>query len=186
MNEHAIVRGMLLRIGEDAPASSPLAKALQGWAKNNGAWLIARSAATLGWGALLAALGEARAPSEARPRVLDLAEALGELLALDQLDARLLQVVVAVDRLPRPAAVARMAGQHAQDLPALIGHLVGFGAHEAESRVRRSPVLQLGLARFVASRQGHIELDLDWMLTRLLDRAPTDANDIVNALAGPR
>lgn len=186
MDEHAIVRGMLLRTGEDAPASAPLAKALHGWAKNNGSWLIGRSAAKLGWGALLAALVEARAPAEVRPRVLSLAEELGELLALEPLDAALLQAVIAVDRLPRPAAVARIAAQHGQDLPALVGYLVGVGMHEAESRVRRSPVLQLGLARFVASRQGHVELDLDWMLTRLLDRAPAHAVDIIDALAGPR
>lgn len=186
MDEHAIVRSMLLRIGEDAPASFPLAKALHGWAKQYGAWLIGRSAVKLGWGALLTALGEERPPAEARPRVLDLAAALGELLVLEPLDAALLQVVIAIDRLPRPAAVARIAAQHGQDLPALVGNLVGLGAHEAEGRVRRSPVLQLGLARFVASRQGHVELDLDWMLTRLLDRAPTDAADIVDALAGRR
>lgn len=186
MDEHAIVRSMMLRIGEDAPAFSPLAKALHGWAKQYGAWLIGRSAVKLGWGALLTALGEARAPAETQPRVLDLAAALGELLVLEPLDAALLQVVIAIDRLPRPGAVARIAAQHGQDLPALVGNLVGLGAHEAESRVRRSPVLQLGLARFVASRQGHVELDLDWMLTRLLDRAPSDAADIVDALAGPR
>ena len=186
MDEHAIVRGMLLRIGEDAPASSPLAKALQGWAKHNGAWLIGRSAAKLGWGALLAALAEPRAPFEPRPRMIELAAALGELLALAPFDAGLLEVVVAVDRLARPAGLARIAAQHGQDLPALVGHLAGADPNEAESCVRRSPVLQLGLARFVASRQGHVELDLDWMLTRLLDRAPTDATDIVDALAGQR
>jgi SpoVK/Ycf46/Vps4 family AAA+-type ATPase len=177
---------MLLRIGEDAPASSPLAKALQGWAKQHAPWLIGRSAAKLNWAALLAGLADAWAPSERRPQALELSRALGALLALDPFDAALLEVVVAVDRLPRPAAIARIATQHGHDLPALIGHLVGAAPTEAESRVRRSPVLRLGLARFVTSRQGHVELDLDWMLTRLLDRAPTEAADIVDALAGPR
>jgi len=186
MDEHAIVRGMLLRIGEEASASSPLVKALLAWAKQHASWLIGRSAAKLGWGSLLTALAEAQAPPERRPQALELAGALGELLQLAPFDADLLTIAVAVDRLPRPAAVARIVAQHGQDLPALVGLLAGAAPDEAESRVRRSPVLRLGLARFVASRQGHVELDLDWMLTRLLDHAPTETADIVDALAGPR
>lgn len=186
MDEHAIVRRMLLRMGGEASASSPLVKALLAWAKQHGGWLIGRSAAKLGWGALLASLAEVQAPRERRPQALELAGALGQLLELPPFDADLLTIAVAVDRLPRPAAVARIVAQHGQDLPALIGLLASAAPNEAEGRVRRSPVLRLGLARFVASRQGHVELDLDWMLTRLLDRAPTEAADIVDALAGPR
>src|ERR1044072_9469888 len=92
MDEHAIVRGILLRAGEGASATSPLAKALLGWARQNGAWLIGRSAAKLRWGPFLAALAERPALRDRRPHALDLAAALGGLLALDPFDARLLEI----------------------------------------------------------------------------------------------
>lgn len=186
MDEHDIVRGMMLRIGEGALASSPLAKALREWAQQHGQWLIGRAATKLRWSELLAAVAKAGKAGERPAQAIELAAALADLLALDRFDADLLTAIVAIDRLPRAAAIARIAAQHGWDLPALVGVLAGAAPTEAESRVRRSPVLQLGLLRFVTSRQGHAEVDLDWALTRLLDHAPSATTDIIDVLAGPR
>lgn len=186
MTEHDIVRGLLLRLGSEASARSPLAKALREWIAPNAQWLIGRSVAKMRWQELLAAIDDARAPPEQRSSLLELGEALGNLLAFEPFDARLLTIIIAVDRLRRPAGVARIAEQNRHDVPALLGMLAGAAPDEAEACVRRSPILRLGLARFIENRQGTTEIDLDWTVTRLLDRGPASAGEMVEALAGPR
>jgi hypothetical protein len=153
MDEHRIVRGMLLRIGRGVPRRRR---------SRSGAHLGAAACrladrprveqAALGGAAR--GVAAARTPDERRPHALQLSDELGRLLALEPFDAELLALMVAGDRLPRVAALARIAIQHGHDLPALLGELAGAEPNEAERAVRRSPVLRLGLVRFAANRQG--------------------------------
>jgi SpoVK/Ycf46/Vps4 family AAA+-type ATPase len=188
MDEFSIVRSGLLRIGQGVRPSSPLAEVLLEWALPHQEWLTgappAEAAAALG--DLLAAVASAPARDEPRPHVLQLADALGEVLALGPEDRALLVVLIAADRFPRLSGLLRVAVGHGFDLPELLGELAGFAPHEAMRVVRRSAALRLGLVSFRANRQGHVELDLSWTLERFLDRAPAAGDAAVDLLVGPR
>lgn len=189
MDEHHIVRGMLLRIGRGIPASAPLAIAVIEWARPHSAWLLGDGPAAadeLGWEALLTGVEAARSAEEPCPHAMAMADALAELLALMPVDAALLGLMIACDRLPRVAALAGIAVRHGLDLPVLLGELAGAAPHDAERAVRRSPVLRLGLVGFVANRQGVVEVDFRWALERLLDRAPTAGREMIDWLVGHR
>ena len=185
MDEHAIVRSMLLRVAGGVPASAPLAKAVLDWAQPHAEWLVPGHDDELTWDALLGSLAEPRT-SSLRPQVLEVTDALAELLALTPLDAALLQLMVACDRLPRVGALARVAARHGHDLPALLGELAGAMPHEADRAVRRSVPVRLDLASFLANRQGEVEVSIRWTLERLLDRAPVSGEAVLDALIGQR
>ncbi|WP_326522778.1 AAA family ATPase [Sphingomonas sp.] len=174
---------MLLRIAADMPAPSPLAKAVLEWAHANAGWLAPERRDDLDWVALLASVAERRGDA-ARAHVLDLADALAGLLGLSPVDAALLRLMIACDRLPRVDALARIAGRHGHDLPTLLGELAGMPGSDAARGVRRSAVVRLGLADFTTNRQGEIEVAIRWTLERLLDRAPGTGAAMMEALVG--
>jgi SpoVK/Ycf46/Vps4 family AAA+-type ATPase len=186
MDELQLVRGLVLRIGRGVPASAPLAKALLEWAAPHCAWLGVRADRKDGWRALLRAAASDRPCADPLPHVLALAQDLAGALAFEEFDARLLGVMVAVDRLSRLATLATVAARHGMDLPALLGELAGAEPLDAARCVRRSPLLRLGLVNFRANRQGIVEVDLGWTLERLLDRAPGLDETMIDMLVGPR
>lgn len=184
MDEYAIVRSLLLRTVEGLPASAPPARAALEWAQQHAEWLLPGHEGELAFEAVLAGL---HAPRIAiRAQALDLAEALARQLGFGSFDAALLRLAVACDRLPRVGAAARLAGRFGHDLPLLLGELAGAAPHDAERLVRRSAVVRLGLAGFVANRQGEVEVELRWALERLLDRAPGTGPEMMDALIGKR
>ncbi|MBB5716474.1 AAA family ATPase [Sphingomonas aerophila] len=185
MDEYAIVRSMLLRVAGGVPATAPLAKAVLEWAQPHAEWLVPACEDELTWDALLTRVAEPRAPT-ARPQVLELAEALAELLALAPFDAALLRLMVACDRLPRVGALGRLASRHGYDLPLLLGEIAGAVPEEADRAVRRSVPVRLDLSSFVANRQGEVEVSICWTLERLLDRAPVGGEAMLDALVGQR
>lgn len=154
MDEHHIVRSMLLRIGRGHPATSSIAKAITEWAQPHAAWLTgaapeALADGTLGWDALMAGIATEAPPGDCvRPHALLLAAALARLLAFEPVDSALLELMVACDRLSRVSALAEIASQNGHELPALLGVLAGVEAHDAERVVRQSPVLRLDLVNF--------------------------------------
>ena len=187
MTERDIVRGMLLRITRGVPVSASLAKAVLEWAEPHRAWLTGcESDDALDWTDLVAALANERPSDEARPHVLLVADRLAGLLALEPVDAALLALVVACDRLPRVATLAKVASAHGHDLPALLGMMAGAEPCEAERVVRRSAVLKLGLAAFRANRLGEVGVDVRWTLERLLDRSPGQEDAMLDTLVGAR
>ncbi|CAN5888791.1 hypothetical protein BH11PSE6_BH11PSE6_13700 [soil metagenome] len=187
MDEQDIVRGMLLRISRGIAASTPLATAVLHWAEPHRAWLTGSEGDdALDWPALLGAVTAAARSGEARPHALLLADRLAELLMLPPVDTALLTLIVACDRLPRVAALAKIAGQHGHDLPMLLGMLASAEPNEADRVVRQSAVLKLGLAAFRANRQGEVEVDVRWTLERLLDRAPAQGEAMIDTLVGAR
>jgi SpoVK/Ycf46/Vps4 family AAA+-type ATPase len=185
MDEHSIVRSLLLRAAGGLPASAPLARALRDWAMPHAEWLMSDSASDLAWESLLAGLAKSRA-AEAPPQVLELADSLATLLALAPFDALLLRLMVACDRLPRVSTLAKVIGQHGHHLPTMLGEAAGAEPHQAEGRVRRSAPIRLDLAGFIVNRQGEIEVAVRWPLERLLDRAPNSGPEMLEALVGKR
>ena len=186
MDEQDIVRGMLLRISRGIAASTPLATAVLHWAEPHRVWLTGSEGDALDWPTLLGAATAAPPTGEARPHALLLAEQLAELLMLTPVDSALLALIIACDRLPRVATLAKISGQHGHDLPMLLGMLAGAEPNEADRVVRQSAVLKLGLAAFRANRQGEVEVDVRWTLERLLDRAPAQGEAMIDTLVGAR
>lgn len=179
MNEWTIVRSLALWIG--AAGDARLARALDGWADTHADWLGLTDARD--WNAACIALAQP-ADADATPHVLAVADVLAGSLALEAFDAALLRWLVAVDRLPRVATLARLWSEHGRDLPGLLGELAGASAMEADRAVRRSAPLRLGLATFRVNRQGVVEVDIRWPLERLLDRASADRESVLATLVG--
>lgn len=188
MDEHFIVRSMLLRIGRGRPATSSIAKAVTEWAQPHRDWLLpdAPTDAELGWDAMIAGVAAEALPGDGvRPHALSLAAALARLLDFGSVDSALLELIVACDRLSRVSSLTEIAAQHGHELPALLGELAGIEPHDAERVVRQSPVLRLDLVNFYVNRRGIIEVDIRWPFERLLDRAPGCGPEMVDTLVGP-
>lgn len=188
MDEHQIVRSMLLRIGRGSPATSSIAKAVTEWAQPHRDWLLAgaRIDGELDWDTLLGAAEQTEAENGTRPHALILATELAHLLGLGAIDHALLTLMVACDRLPRVATLVEIASRHGHDLPTLLGTLAGASPHDAERAVRQSAVLRLGLVGLTADWQGIVDVAIQWPLERLLDRAPASDSGMIDALVGPR
>jgi AAA+ superfamily predicted ATPase len=185
MDELDIVRGMMLRTAGALPATAPFAKALLEWAEPHRPWLLPEMEGEWSWEGLLAGLA-ARRGEPVRAEALDLAGALARLLGLSPVDAALLRLMVACDRLPRVGALARLLSRHGQDLPRLLGEVAGAGAEDAERAARRGAVTRLGLACFTATREGEANVEVRWTLQRLLDRAPASEEAMLDTLVGQR
>ncbi|MFT3996096.1 MAG: ATP-binding protein [Asticcacaulis sp.] len=188
MNEHFIARSLLLRIARDiAPDTTP-AKRLLSWLENNAVWLIGPDF-TVGEvfdrAAFLTALENAPISADPRPRVLDLADELGALLRLSAFDARLFTLMVACERLPRLDGLLCDLAEYMRDFPAILGEVAGADPLEAAMQVRRSDVLKLGLISFTTRPRFDNPVDINWTLTRVLDRDPGD-EALMTALIGPR
>jgi hypothetical protein len=188
MNEHSIVRSLVLRIARDLAPNSIPTQRLTTWAGAHATWLLGEALPTDSkpdWAQLLTKLENAPVPQEARPRVLDLADELGRLLHFAPFDARLLTLMIACDRLPRIADMLDGVADHIRDFPAVLGELAGADALEAGRRVRGSDVLKLGLITFGIRARNDDPIEMRWPLTRILDREPAP-EALAEALAGRR
>ncbi|ESQ81864.1 hypothetical protein AEAC466_20080 [Asticcacaulis sp. AC466] len=188
MNEHSIVRSVMLRIARDIAPKSVPANQLIAWAGLNAQWVLGDETIAdkkPGWKTFLASLEAAPANNAPRPAVLELADELGRLLHFAPFDARLLTLMIACDRLPRLADLLCVMGPHVRDLPAVLGELAGADAADAARHVRRSEVLKLGLVAFSARTRHDGPIDIRWPLARVLDRDPAPET-LGEALTGPR
>lgn len=188
MNEFQIVRSMLLHMGKNASAEAPIAKALKEWTLNNMGWLDlgVRKKKMKDWIALMEAVRHWCLPETPTPYVMQLTDGLADILALDEQDHVLLALLIACDRLPHVNALTGIASSSGLDLPILLGELSGAENHDAIRFVRRSPVLRLGLVEFQTNRYGETQVEVQWALEKLLDRAPAMESGLVDALVGPR
>ncbi|RVU02204.1 AAA family ATPase [Novosphingobium umbonatum] len=187
MDEFSIIRSFALRIGQGIPAKSALALALAEWAAPNMPWLLDEVAQeTPDWADICAKLAASEARVSEPSHGLATAKELADLLGFAAFDARLLQLAIAAERLPRVQALVQIAARHGHDMPVLLGELAGAESATAEGAVRRSPVLRMGLAGFELGRDGVLRLDLRWQLNRLLNRAPSAGEDLLSLLVGAR
>lgn len=185
MDELDIVRGLMLRTAGALPATAPLAKALLDWAQPHARWLLPDMAEDPSWDSVLAGLSAGRG-GPVRAEALELAGTLAQLLALAPVDAALLRLMVACDRLPRIGGLVRLLSRHGQDLPQLLGEMAGAPPQDAERAARRGAVVRLGLAGFVTNRDGEADVEIRWTLQRLLDRAPGSEAAMLDTLVGTR
>ena len=192
MDEHHIVRSLVLRIARDIAPDSPPAHRFRTWAETHVLWLLGKPWSELKKGkkepdmaSFLAALKTAPSPAEPRPRVLDLSDELGRLLHLDPFESRLLTLMIACDRLPRLADLLGGTVEAVRDFPALLGELAGAEPLEAGARVRRCEVLKLNLISFGIRSRHDAPIDIAWTLSRILDRDPAP-EALAEALAGQR
>ncbi len=193
MNEHSIVRSLLLRIGRDiAPDALTWPRAMTS-ITNQAPWLLgAPFQASKGkaegkpeWGQFLEALEAAPERDEVRPGVLDLADEMGRLLSFDAFNARLLTLMIACARLPRLSVLLDNLEDHIRDLPAVLGELAGADALDAGRRVRASEVMKLGLISFGIKGRNDDAVEIRWTLGRILDREPAP-EALAEALSGKR
>ncbi|MBO9575812.1 MAG: AAA family ATPase [Sphingobium sp.] len=189
MDEFQIVRSLLLRVGRGLGPSSRLAQAIVEWAAPHVDWLFGapqEAGTEIDFARLIAGVTDAPAADETRPLALVLASELADVLEFAPFDRALLGIMIACDRLPRAAGLARILGTRGCDLPALLGALAGASAPEAARTVRNSPVLRLGLVDFVTNRLGEVTVVVRWTLERLLDHAPAAGGDLIGLLVGKR
>lgn len=188
MNEYQMVKAMLLHVSGGLSEETPLAKALKEWVLENLTWfdLGLRERDAKVWSNLQKALQRWRSPEAPAPYVMEVSDRLAELLELDIENSTLLALLIGCDRLPKLQSLSVVATRNGVDLPALLAGLCGVSAHDALRFVRRSPVFRMGLIGFHASRSGAISVDIKWTLEKLLDRAPSQGDEFVDALIGPR
>lgn len=188
MNEYQMVKAMLLQLSGGLSEEAPLAKALKDWVLDNLAWLDLgiRKRHAKDWDSLGKALQRWRLPEAPAPYVMEISDTLAELLGLDTKNSTLLALLIGCDRLPKLQSLSEVATGKGVDLPVLLAGLCGVSAHDALRFVRRSPVFRLGLIGFEMRRSGAVAVDIKWTLDKLLDRAPSQGEEFVDALIGPR
>jgi SpoVK/Ycf46/Vps4 family AAA+-type ATPase len=188
MNEYQLVKAMLLHVSRGLSDEAPLANALKDWALDNLAWLDLgiRNRDVKNWDTFQEALQRWRLPEAPVPYVMEISDTLAELLGLDNENSTLLALLIGCDRLPKLQSLSEVATDKGIDLPVLLAELCGVSGHEALRFVRRSPVFRLGLIGFQACRSGAVSVDIKWTLEKLLDRAPCQGDEFVDALIGPR
>lgn len=183
MDEWMTVRSLALRIA--MPGEARLVQALDGWADAHGDWLGLGEDRS--WAAALTALRALAArDGEPQPHVLAAVDRLAAGLDFGDLDRDVLRLLVAVARLPRPAALLQAWSEAGRSVPQLLGEARGLAAPDAERALRRSAPLRLMLVGFSPDRQGRIEVEIHWPLERMLDRAADDSVDAVETLVGAR
>eukprot|EP00903_Cladosiphon_okamuranus_P001946 g1944.t1 len=179
---------MLLHVSRGLSKEAPLAKSLKDWSLDNLVWLDLgiRKCDAKTWSILQDELHSWRLPEAPAPYVMEIADTLAELLGLDTQNSTLLALLIGCDRLPKLQSLSEAVTAKGVDLPVLLAELCGVSAHEALRFVRRSPVFRLGLIGFEMRRSGAVAVDIKWTLDKLLDRAPSQGEEFVDALIGPR
>jgi len=136
------------------------------------------------WNRLRAALDMAMAAENAATSApLVLAGRLAALLALPEDEARLLMTVVAFNRSPPVASLCRALTSHGMDMALLAAEMAGIDRAEA---VGASRIARLGLIELAVNRKGEITVETTEPLDRVLDRAPTDDDQLIECLVGKR
>lgn len=189
MDEITIARGMLLRAMQGVLAGSPAGKTLLDFGRSNAEALLGlrpAAAKKLTWTALKrAAASKAVHPHEPSGAVR-LAGEVAALLRLDPIDAGIVTVVFAMNRVRMVRDLGDILRGQGDSLPAMIGEIAGADRQDAERCVRLNPLFRMGLAVFRADWRGQIELETRWALDNLLDRMPDTEDGIVAQLVGPR
>ncbi len=193
MDEITIARRMLLRAMQGVPAASPPGKTLLEFGRTHADELLGlrpAAAKKLTWTGLKRGLaGKAIPPrpvAATQPGALRLARDVAAMLQLDAIDAAIIAVTFAMDRVVLVRNLADILRGHGDHLPEIVGRIAGADAEQAERRVRLNPLFRMGLASFRADWRGQLELTMSWALDNLLDRMPESEDGIIALLVGPR
>ena len=125
LHEHDVVRAMVLRAGREVPGTSPLAKAMLGWARTNARWLFGAPVKSLGWTELKRRAAGIAAHGE-DARALGIGVELAGALRLGEADTRVLAGAVAIECCPRVRALARLMLEHETDLGTMLAEVAGI------------------------------------------------------------
>lgn len=181
LHEHDVVRAILLRTGREVPGTSPLAKAVLGWARTNALWLFGTPVKKLGWTELKRCAPEIVAHGE-DARALAVSAQLAEALCLGEVDTRVLMGAVAMECCPRVRSLARLLLEQEADLGAVLAGVSGV----EPLALRRAQPLRLGLVRLRDRRGGGVEIEIGWTLERLLERSEGGTDELLEIVVGPR
>lgn len=180
--EHDVVRAMLVRAGRDVPATSPLAKAVMGWAKAHARWLFGAPVRKLGWRELKLMAAEIEAPATEHARPIEMAARLGVALGLGEADIRALLAIVAIERCGHARTLSRLLLDQEMDL----GEIVAGIARVDPLAVRRLAPVRLGLVSLHDRRGGGVDVECSWTLERVLERGPSSDDELLEVVIGPR
>lgn len=182
LHEHEVVRAMLVRAGRDVPATSPLAKAVLGWAKAHARWLFGTPMSKLGWGDLKRMAAEVGAPAQELARPIEMAARLGIALGLSVADIRALLAIVAIERCGHARTLSRLLLDQEMDLGEIVAGIAGVDP----LAVRRLAPMRLGLVSLHDRRGGGVDVECSWTLERVLERGPGTDDELLEAVIGPR
>lgn len=182
LNEHEVVRAMLSRAGRDVPATAPLAKAMLGWVRARGQWLLGVPSPRLGWRELKAHMGAWPVMPEAPARALEIGARLARALCFGEAEARALGAIIAIERCGHARTLSRILLDHEADLAEMVAGIAGVDP----LAVRRLAPVRLGLVSFHDRRGGGVDVECGWTLERLLERQPDTTEELLEAVIGPR
>ena len=182
LHEHDVVRAMLVRAGRDVPATSPLAKAVLGWAKAHVRWLFGAPVPKLGWRELKRMTVEAGTPATECARPVEMAARLGIALGLSDADIRALLAIVAIERCSHARTLSRLLLDQEMDLGEIVAGIAGVDP----LAVRRLAPVRLGLVSLHDRRGGGVDVECCWTLERVLERGPGTDDELLEAVIGPR
>ncbi len=182
LHEYDVVRAMLVRAGRDVPATSPLAKAVLGWAKAHARWLFGAPVPKLGWRELKERVTQEHAPAEAPARALEMTARLATALGLGEQDCRALLAIVAIERCSHARTLSRLMLEQEMDLSEIVAGIAGVDA----LAVRRLAPVRLGLVSLHDRRGGGVDVECSWTLERVLERGAITDDELLEAVIGPR
>lgn len=182
LHEYHVVRAMLVRAGRDVPATSPLAKAVLGWAKAHARWLFGAPVPKLGWRELKERVTQEHALAEAPTRGLEMTARLAAALGLGEQDCRALLAIVAIERCSHARTLSRLMLEQEMDLSEIVAGIAGVDA----LAVRRLAPVRLGLVSLHDRRGGGVDVECSWTLERVLERGAITDDELLEAVIGPR
>jgi transitional endoplasmic reticulum ATPase len=190
MSEYELIWAIVRIVARDHDATSPVAKAVLAWVRQNKRQLGlsgAGPAARLSW-------REVKTRAQVPTIIVDvpvlelfsLADMVANAVRLDAFNGHLLRICIAADRLMSLDGLTDLLLETRVELLGLFGEMAGAAKHEAVRRVQQSDIVRLGLVRTFTHKLGAAGLEPCWTLDKLLDRAPTGEHEIVEALVGQR
>ena len=182
LHEYDVVRAMLVRAGRDVPATSPLAKAVLGWARAHARWLFGAPVPKLGWRELKRMATEVDAPACEQARPLEMSARLGMALGLEDPYVRALLAIVAIERCGHARTLSRLLLDQEMDL----GEVVAGIARVDPLAVRRLAPVRLGLVSLHDRRGGVVDVECSWTLERVLERGASTDDELLEAVIWPR
>jgi transitional endoplasmic reticulum ATPase len=191
MGELDTIWRIVAALSRDFAATTPVAKAVVKWARENRAALkIAKPAngKLLGWRMFLAhvkAQGNSAEVADSTGLRAS-ADAVVRALQLSEFDAALLRLTISVDRFPLARGLCEVIGGEKVDLALLLALLAGARAGEARRRVMQCELVRLGLVRVSLGRDATLRIETCWALDRLIDHTVASEDAIIAAFAGKR